>query len=318
MAQEDTTVYAMVEKQPEFVGGIPAMAKFINQNIKYPASALNAGISGKCFLKFIVNETGEISNIEVLRGVEGCPDCDEEAIRVLKAMPKWNAGLINGKPVKTYFTLPISYKMTDENGVVQDYMAKYRKMANDYYNAGVKNVSNNQLNLAVENFTRCLNLTSGDIDALYNLGTVYFKLNEKEKACETWNKIKALGKPDADDLIKQYCFAQEVKDTIIHTVVEQPAEFPEGILAMGKFLQKNIQYPAKARKAGIGGRCLLKFIVNETGEISDVEVIQGVPDCPDCDKEAVRVVKSMPKWKPALVKEKPVKCYFNLPIQFRP
>jgi protein TonB len=103
----------------------------------------------------------------------------------------------------------------------------------------------------------------------------------------------------------------------IFTIVEENAEFPGGITAMAKYIQQNLQYPAMAREAGISGKAFLKFVVNEDGDISNVEVLKGVPGCGECDKEAVRVVKSMPKWKPAKMTGRAVKCYFNLPINFK-
>jgi len=102
----------------------------------------------------------------------------------------------------------------------------------------------------------------------------------------------------------------------IFTIVEEQAEFPGGVQAMMKYIQSNVQYPSMAREAGIGGKCFLKFVVNESGDISNVEILKGVPGCSDCDKEAIRVVKSMPKWKAAKMTGRSVKCYFNLPISF--
>ncbi len=103
----------------------------------------------------------------------------------------------------------------------------------------------------------------------------------------------------------------------IFTIVEEAAEFPGGIAEMQKFIQKNLQYPSMAREAGLSGKCFLKFVVSESGSISNVEVLKGVPGCQDCDKEAIRVVKSMPAWKAAKMTGKSVKCYFNLPISFK-
>lgn len=103
----------------------------------------------------------------------------------------------------------------------------------------------------------------------------------------------------------------------IFVVVEEPAEFPGGFSAMMKFIQQNIQYPAMAREAGISGKCHLKFVVDETGGISNVEILKGVPGCGDCDKEAIRVVKSMPKWKPGKQTGRAVRVYYNLPINFK-
>jgi protein TonB len=104
-------VFVVVEEQPEFPGGISAMMKFIQQNIQYPAMAREAGISGKCYLKFIVDEDGGISKVEITKGVPGCSDCDKEAIRVIKSMPKWKPGKQTGRAVKVYFNLPINFKI---------------------------------------------------------------------------------------------------------------------------------------------------------------------------------------------------------------
>jgi protein TonB len=103
----------------------------------------------------------------------------------------------------------------------------------------------------------------------------------------------------------------------IFTIVEEQAEFPGGAASMMKYIRDNIVYPPTAREAGISGKCFLKFVVNETGTISNVEILKGVPGCPDCDREAIRVVKSMPSWKPAKMTGRAVKCYFNLPINFK-
>ncbi len=103
----------------------------------------------------------------------------------------------------------------------------------------------------------------------------------------------------------------------IFTIVEEQAEFPGGIVAMQKYMRDNTQYPTMAREASIGGKCFLKFVVNENGDISNVEILKGVPGCGDCDKEAMRVVKSMPKWKAAKMTGRSVKCYFNLPFSFK-
>lgn len=104
-------VFIVVEEQPEFPGGTAAMMKFIQQNVQYPAMAREAGIQGKCHLKFVVDENGGISKVEVLKGVPGCADCDKEAIRVVKSMPKWKPGKQTGRAVRVYFNLPINFKI---------------------------------------------------------------------------------------------------------------------------------------------------------------------------------------------------------------
>jgi protein TonB len=68
-------------------------------------------IEANCYLKFVVSENGYISNVTVIRGVQDCPECDAEAIRVIKSMPNWKPGKINGKAVASKFTLPVQYKL---------------------------------------------------------------------------------------------------------------------------------------------------------------------------------------------------------------
>jgi protein TonB len=110
----------------------------------------------------------------------------------------------------------------------------------------------------------------------------------------------------------------EVPKTEIYTIVEVPAEFPGGSAAMVKFIQDNLVYPERAKKAKIGGKCFLKFVVNKQGGIEQVEVLKGVNDCSECDEEAKRVIKIMPQWIPAKMNAGPVPSYFNLPLNFKP
>lgn len=102
-------IFKAVEIMPEFPGGAMEMMKFIQKTIIYPQMAKEAGLSGKCFLTFVINSDGTISDIQVVKGVEKCSACDAEAIRVVKAMPKWEPGIQNGKPVSVFFNLPINF-----------------------------------------------------------------------------------------------------------------------------------------------------------------------------------------------------------------
>jgi len=107
----------------------------------------------------------------------------------------------------------------------------------------------------------------------------------------------------------------EPEEEEIFMVVEQAPEFPGGTNALYDYLRKNMKYPAICRESGITGRVIVSFTVNKDGSIVDVEVVKGVH--PQMDKEAVRVVSGMPKWKPGEQRGKPVRCRFNLPVNFR-
>ncbi len=102
---------SIVEIMPEFPGGVRELLMFIQRNIIYPLSAKEAGLQGRCFLKFVVLPNGKIANIKVIRGVAKCPQCDMEAVKVVQAMPKWKPGTQNGKPVPVFFNLPINFHL---------------------------------------------------------------------------------------------------------------------------------------------------------------------------------------------------------------
>jgi protein TonB len=100
----------------------------------------------------------------------------------------------------------------------------------------------------------------------------------------------------------------------IFTFVEQMPKFPGGEDSLVSFIQKHLNYPPMERDNDIEGKVLLRFVVLEDGSVSDVEVIRKVS--PGLDKEAARVIKSLLKFNPGMQQGKPVKVYYNLPVQF--
>ena len=102
-------VYEVAEKMPSYPGGDEAMIEFLIANIKYPEGAMKNNIQGKVFVTFIVRADGSISDVKIIRGIGG--GCDEEAMRVVKMMPKWNPGEQKGKPVDVQFNLPIRFAL---------------------------------------------------------------------------------------------------------------------------------------------------------------------------------------------------------------
>ena len=109
--------------------------------------------------------------------------------------------------------------------------------------------------------------------------------------------------------------AQTKKNDMLFSVVEVMPQYPGGQIAMLKYLMENIKYPEQAMKKGIQGRVAVSFIVEKDGSISDVKPVLSVH--PLLNKEAVRVVKSMPKWSPGKHNGKPVRVRFNLPVMFK-
>ena len=102
-------IFTFVEEYPEFPGGDKALREYILNNIKYPEVARTSGITGTVYVQFVVEKDGSISDVKVVRGIGG--GCDEEAVRVVKSMPRWKPGKQRGQPVRVYFTLPIDFKL---------------------------------------------------------------------------------------------------------------------------------------------------------------------------------------------------------------
>ncbi|PCJ82873.1 MAG: energy transducer TonB [Flavobacteriales bacterium] len=106
---DEPQIFTIVEQMPSFPGGEAELFKYLGKTIKYPAMAKDAGISGIVYVTFVVYESGSIKDVKVLRGIGG--GCDEEALRVIKNMPKWKAGKQRGKPVRVQFNLPIRFTL---------------------------------------------------------------------------------------------------------------------------------------------------------------------------------------------------------------
>ena len=104
------SVYDQVEVKPEFPGGMPALVKYLQENIKYPSAALAEKAQGKAFVRFVVEKDGSITNTEIIKS-SGNIYLDKEALRVASNMPKWKPGMQQGKPVRVFFMLPISFKL---------------------------------------------------------------------------------------------------------------------------------------------------------------------------------------------------------------
>lgn len=153
---------------------------------------------------------------------------------------------------------------------------------------------------------------------------------KKQHTTTTTKKKKAITKPPPEPLpprepydenaidpgISSYEVAPGPDDTgKVFTSVEEMAEFPGGMSAMMRYLADHIQYPAEAREDNVQGRVVVRFVVDKSGEVRNAVVMRDIGA--GCGKEALRVVNSMPKWKPGKMHGQPVHVYFTLPVQFK-
>ena len=109
---KEEEIFVAVEQMAEFPGGQAALMKWLSNNIRYPEAAAQNDIQGRVVVKFVVEKDGSIGNAEIIRGVD--KDLDREALRVVKKMPKWQPGKNNGVTVRSYFTLPVTFKLQNQ------------------------------------------------------------------------------------------------------------------------------------------------------------------------------------------------------------
>ena len=149
--------------------------------------------------------------------------------------------------------------------------------------------------------TEVLNVVEDDVD-LQQQDIVTSEDNQKAAQTQTYVAPKVVEE-------------EEESSQPIFTVVETMPQFPGGDAALLQFLAKSIKYPVIAQENGIQGRVICAFVVNRDGSIVDAEVLRGVD--PSLDKEALRVINTMPKWSPGKQRGKPVRVKYTVPITFR-
>ncbi len=221
-------VYRSVEQMPQFPGGEAALMKYLDSHVQTPQT--QERIEGRVVLQFVVQSDGSIGEIKVVRSLH--PDYDKEAVRVVKSLPKFTPGRQNGQAVAVWYTLPVTFKLKENDG------------------------RHSYMNLPM-------------------FGTH--------------------------------------RDTTIYRSVEQMPQFPGGEAALMKYIKAHLQTPQTQEI--IVGNVILQFVVQSDGSIGEVKVVRSLH--PDYDKEAVRVIKSLPKFTPGRQNGQAVAVWYTLPVTFR-
>ena len=284
--EQENKIYDIVDVRPEFPGGEIALLRFLAENINYPQSAIDSGIQGTIFIKFIVEVDGRITNVEVIRGIGG--GCDEEAIRVVQTMPKWTPGIYEGNYVRSRTAIPIRFVIpspTDRcNGTVY---------------------------------------LSFSIDTNYNLPHTFVQRGINDFCDELaitllqeWlHSVPRLSTNRRSERIGiRFVPGQKPEVITEKDFIQIDPEFPGGEVARLNFLMRNVRYPREARERGIQGTVFVSFVVEKDGSISNILAEGDVGG--GLGEEAVRVIKAMPKWNPGLIDGYPIRSQFVIPIRF--
>jgi protein TonB len=184
------SLYYMVELDnlPKFPGGQSNLFQYLGNNIKYPPTAKMKNISGKVYVNFVIDNTGNLQDINIIKGVH--PLLDEEALRVVKGMPQWTPATHRGKNISLKYNLPINFTL--RNG----------SSGSDNRTLGLKYLNKGDYENSIYYYSKIMKVKKNDIDLLYHRGMAYHKYGKDKKAIKDLGKAKSLGSKDAEEYLK--------------------------------------------------------------------------------------------------------------------
>ncbi|WP_255412407.1 energy transducer TonB [Dysgonomonas sp. Marseille-P4361] len=297
---------------PEFPNGKEALQKYLNKELSKRSLPDDLESQGVVAVFIEVDSMGQIQ--EPLIGISLDPTLDSIALSIVAAMPKWVPGSIDGKPVnmRTGLRIPFMSKRERESDQSSLQMSVV-DLSSDV--KGVESEEGHELSpfiiteVEVEETEEVESISIADLDE----GRVKIQVAIKDIESEEYDG-EEYG-IDIAELEDYKVIVEDSPDEKPFEIVEQMPHFVGGEAEMSKFIHRNLVYPTAASGAGIQGRVVVRFVVQKDGNLSNVKVVRGID--PECDKEAVRVVKAMPKWKPGKQNGKEVPVYFTLPFIFK-
>lgn len=331
-------VYRYAEVQPQFPGGQEALTRFLQANLRYPEDAVKARAEAMVSVWLVVDEAGNLLKIKAHTngGILPREDMEAEAERVVRDMPRWQPAQHKGKPVRCRVNFPIEFRLgavpvaTPNNSkiVVSDAetMPEYpggQSALFQFLNDNLKYPEAAQA-MKAEGTVYVKFLVNED-GSLSNIAPYYGNGNHERQELEAeaarivsimpkWKPAVKNGKVVKKEMILPFKF--KLSDEDLSSEVDTPAEFPGGSPALMKFLAENIKYPEEAKKANAEGMAVIQFVVEKDGTLSNFENLKKDVR-QDLTDEAMRVLRTSPKWTPATKDGQPVRVKMTLPIRFK-
>ena len=251
-------IHQVVEVQPEFPGGMKEMMKYIQSNLKYPEAAKAAGAEGKAFVQFVVKADGSISDVQIMRST-GNESLDAEALRVVKAMPKWRPAMNKGKAVNVKFVLPVVFKLQKEAPVIE--LEGGGAAVNKEHNAA---------------FVVDGELYEGDIADINSQEIESMTVVKKERlSAEELEKYNAGDRDGVIFITMKKSQKAEAVESNQNPAPEKMPEYPGGQQELMKYLSTKTKYPKEARDAEVMGKVFVRFVVQKDGTIAEASVLKG-------------------------------------------
>ena len=271
-------IYRSVEQMPQFPGGEAALMKYLQSHILYPPMAAENEAQGRVVVRFIVDETGKVSDATVIHSVDEY--LDKEVVRVCKSLPKFTPGRHNGQAVSVWYTLPVTFELKDAK----------KATAADAVAIDGKTYSFDELYAKQHP-------DSVNMDGILPEVLIQGMMPRSTRYSSLWNGYSVI---DGDTVYRN---------------VERAAIFPGGDGILIKYIKSNFQYPANAIKNHVQGCVALEFVVTKTGKVGFARADRSVDK--ELSDEAVRVIKTLPYFfKPALKNGHAVSSWYSLRVTF--
>ena len=330
-------VYNDVDVLPEYPGGVNEFRRKIAEEMTATYKGFD-NFTSRSDLYFIIEKDGAVSTVKLVRSLD--PMLDKEVMRVVSLMPKWKPGELKGKTVRVLYTLPIEFRLADEEKSKNESSEKTivglassdKEGDNEVFVFGNRSKKEGTPQTLAEKFKDANPIIFIDGERKekgYDLNKIKpediesISIEEKDVAGGKYGPIGKDGvvmittksSKGRLSVFKVLDANIDRSEDDVYMVTEVQPQFPGGMPAFMKYLTENIQYPSEAKKNKTEGRVLANFIVNIDGSISDVKIVDSLS--PLMDEEAIRLLSSMPKWEPGRQRGKKVKVRYTFPVTFR-
>jgi len=333
MAAVSATGQDEVSTLAQFPGGDKALFEYLGGELQYPKAAFEQGIEGRVICQFHVETDGSITEPHVVRS-SGDSTLDQEAVRALNTMPKWIPATQMGEPIRSIYTVPITFKKPKEASITQteDSIRAYAVVEQMPQFPGGQEAMFKYIfahlwfppsvNMQdIEGITICSMVIAAD-GSVTNVGIARSsgstELDEAAvkiiRGMPKWEPGRSRGKAVPVKYAVPVAFkGQYERDA---PKGEVPPEYPGGERFLFAYMCYNIQYPLEAARNGWHGRAVCKFVIDVDGSVRDVEIEKSTGyKC--LDEEAIRVVANMPRWYPGKKDGVPVPVVFHVPVNFQ-
>jgi TonB family protein len=199
---DDSSTIKPIYTNPEFPGGDSALMQFLQKNIHYPEAERMKRMEGKVLVRFLLDEQGFLAEVKITKSVS--PGLDSEAVRVVKLLPRFKPGYLQGLPTKVFYNLPVVFKLTDSRSP-EDKLITEKLNKDKYYKSAIEFGEKGLYAKALKKINKSISSFPNEYLGYEFLGICHVQLGEIDEACRDFSRAQALGSVNATRILKEHC-----------------------------------------------------------------------------------------------------------------